>query len=73
MGASESELELHQREVVIELRATLPLSCGREGEIERQWLDCSAIATELGWMPAWDLQRGLQATFEWYASELRRG
>jgi CDP-glucose 4,6-dehydratase len=43
------------------------------GELERQWLDSSAIAAELGWMPAWDLRRGLQATFEWYASELPRG
>lgn len=42
------------------------------GELERQWLDCSAITETLGWEPAWDLQRGLQATFEWYASELPR-
>lgn len=39
------------------------------GELERQWLDASAIAAELGWTPAWDLQRGLRATFDWYASE----
>jgi CDP-glucose 4,6-dehydratase len=42
------------------------------GEIERQWLDASAIAADLGWTPAWDLQRGLRATFEWYASEPAR-
>jgi CDP-glucose 4,6-dehydratase len=42
------------------------------GEIERQWLDCSAISADLGWQPAWDMQRGLQATFAWYASELAR-
>lgn len=40
------------------------------GELERQWLDSTAIAEELGWTPAWDLQRGLQATFEWYASQM---
>ena len=40
------------------------------GEIHRQWLDCSAISEELGWAPEWDMRRGLQATFEWYASEL---
>jgi CDP-glucose 4,6-dehydratase len=40
------------------------------GELERQWLDSSAIAAELGWTPRWDLQRGLRATFDWYASEL---
>jgi CDP-glucose 4,6-dehydratase len=42
------------------------------GELERQWLDCSAIAADLGWTPTWDLPRGLRATFEWYASELSR-
>jgi CDP-glucose 4,6-dehydratase len=42
------------------------------GELERQWLDSSAIAADLGWTPAWDMQRGLRATFEWYASELPR-
>jgi CDP-glucose 4,6-dehydratase len=42
------------------------------GELHRQWLDCGAISTELGWTPAWDLQRGLEETFAWYASELPR-
>ncbi len=42
------------------------------GELERQWLDCGAIREQLGWAPAWDLRRGLKATFEWYASELPR-
>ncbi|HXB63640.1 MAG TPA: NAD-dependent epimerase/dehydratase family protein [Solirubrobacteraceae bacterium] len=36
------------------------------GELTRQWLDSSAIATELGWTPAWDLQDGLDATYRWY-------
>jgi CDP-glucose 4,6-dehydratase len=42
------------------------------GELQRQWLDSSAIREDLGWTPAWDLQRGLEATFEWYASEMPR-
>lgn len=42
------------------------------GEIERQWLDCGAISEQLGWTPEWDLRRGLEATFEWYAAELPR-
>lgn len=42
------------------------------GELQRQWLDSSAISEQLGWEPAWDLQRGLRATFEWYAEELPR-
>jgi CDP-glucose 4,6-dehydratase len=36
------------------------------GEIDRQFLDSTAIKTELGWEPAWDLDRGLSATWEWY-------
>jgi CDP-glucose 4,6-dehydratase len=42
------------------------------GELQRQWLDSSAIREDLGWTPAWDLQRGLEATFDWYAVELPR-
>jgi CDP-glucose 4,6-dehydratase len=42
------------------------------GEIERQWLDCGAISEQLGWTPAWDMRHGLEATFEWYATELPR-
>jgi CDP-glucose 4,6-dehydratase len=44
------------------------------GELTRQWLDSSAIAEQLGWTPAWDLQRGLEATYRWYerASEALR-
>lgn len=42
------------------------------GELQRQWLDSSAILEELGWAPAWDLRQGLRATFEWYALELPR-
>ncbi|HEY3830308.1 MAG TPA: GDP-mannose 4,6-dehydratase [Solirubrobacteraceae bacterium] len=42
------------------------------GELTRQWLDSSAIAQELGWRPAWDLERGLEATYRWYEQELAR-
>jgi CDP-glucose 4,6-dehydratase len=42
------------------------------GELARQWLDCSAISQELGWEPVWDLERGLEATYRWYAEELPR-
>jgi CDP-glucose 4,6-dehydratase len=37
------------------------------GELPSQWLDSSAIERELGWRPAWDLERGLEATYAWYA------
>jgi CDP-glucose 4,6-dehydratase len=38
------------------------------GEVPYQWLDSSALERELGWRPRWDLQRGLEATYDWYAA-----
>jgi CDP-glucose 4,6-dehydratase len=40
------------------------------GEIERQYLDSTAIRAELGWEPRWDLERGLRASWEWYRDHL---
>ena len=40
------------------------------GAADRQALDSSAIRDELGWSPEWDLDRGLAATYEWYAAHL---
>lgn len=40
------------------------------GEIDRQWLDASAIREELGWRPEWDLDRGLADAYAWYAEHL---
>jgi CDP-glucose 4,6-dehydratase len=37
------------------------------GEIPRQYLDSTAIRSELGWEPKWELERGLRAAWEWYA------
>jgi CDP-glucose 4,6-dehydratase len=37
------------------------------GEIDRQFLDSTAIKAELGWEPRWDLERGLAATWQWYS------
>jgi len=37
------------------------------GQIDRQFLDSSAIRGELGWQPQWDLDRGLAATWRWYS------
>jgi CDP-glucose 4,6-dehydratase len=39
------------------------------GEVPYQWLDSSALERELGWRPDWDLQRGLEATYHWYAQQ----
>ncbi len=75
IGRPVSVLEVVTRLVEISGLGLQPDVRGRgtpHGELERQWLDCSAIAADLGWTPEWDLQRGLQATFEWYASEPSR-
>lgn len=40
------------------------------GEIDRQYLDSTAIREELGWDPRWDLERGLRASWEWYRGYL---
>jgi CDP-glucose 4,6-dehydratase len=36
------------------------------GEIDRQYLDSTAINSELGWAPQVDLDEGLRRTWEWY-------
>jgi nucleoside-diphosphate-sugar epimerase len=41
------------------------------GEIERQYLDSTAIRAELGWEPSWELERGLRTSWEWYRAYLR--
>lgn len=40
------------------------------GEIDRQYLDSSAIQEELGWSPRRGLDDGLAATWEWYERHL---
>jgi CDP-glucose 4,6-dehydratase len=39
-------------------------------DAERREVDSSAIRDELGWEPAWDLDRGLEATYGWYRGYL---
>ena len=36
-------------------------------------LDSSLAAAELGWTPAWDLDRGLRAVVEWVATYAEEG
>ena len=36
------------------------------GEIDRQWLESTAIREELGWAPARELDEGLAETYGWY-------
>lgn len=40
---------------------------------DRQEIDSSAIRTELGWAPAWTLDRGLAAAYAWYEAHLADG
>jgi CDP-glucose 4,6-dehydratase len=40
------------------------------GEIDRQYLDSTAIRSELGWQPRWELRDGLAITWEWYRRHL---
>ncbi|MDP9133801.1 MAG: sugar dehydratase, partial [Actinomycetota bacterium] len=42
------------------------------GEIDRQYLDSSAIRAELGWEPRIGLDEGLRRTYEWYTQRLAR-
>jgi CDP-glucose 4,6-dehydratase len=42
------------------------------GEIDRQFLDSTAIRGELGWEPRWSLDEGLTTTYEWYVERSRR-
>ena len=41
-----------------------------EAEIDRQFLDSTAIRDELGWAPKWDLDSGLRAAWDWYERTL---
>jgi CDP-glucose 4,6-dehydratase len=40
------------------------------GEIDRQFLDSTAMREELGWTPRWEMERGLAVTWEWYRRTL---
>jgi CDP-glucose 4,6-dehydratase len=42
------------------------------GEIDRQWLDSTAIREELGWAPRVDLDAGLAMAWAWYERHLAR-
>jgi CDP-glucose 4,6-dehydratase len=56
-------IEISGRDVEPEIRGEGP----PHGEIDRQYLDSTAIRKELGWEQRWDLDRGLRAAWDWYA------
>ncbi|HEX6583430.1 MAG TPA: NAD-dependent epimerase/dehydratase family protein [Thermoleophilaceae bacterium] len=72
-GEPLSVLEVVKRLIEISRRDVEPVIQGTgvpHGEIDRQYLDATAIKTELGWEPQWDLDRGLRAAWDWYERTL---
>jgi CDP-glucose 4,6-dehydratase len=72
-GEPLSVLEVVRRLIEISGRDVEPDIQGTgvpHGEIDRQYLDPTAIRTELGWEPKWDLDRGLMVTWDWYERAL---
>jgi CDP-glucose 4,6-dehydratase len=68
-GEALSILEVVRRLIEISGRDLEPDIQGTgvpHGEIDRQYLDATAIRTQLGWEPKWDLDSGLRAAWEWY-------
>jgi CDP-glucose 4,6-dehydratase len=72
-GEPHAALEVVERLIEISGRDLQPDIQGTgvpHGEIDRQFLDSTAIRTELGWSPKWDLDAGLRATWDWYERTL---
>ena len=71
-GEPRSVLEVVRRLIAVAGRDVEPDIRGGvpHGEIDRQYLDSAAIREELGWVPRWDLDSGLRATWDWYERTL---
>jgi CDP-glucose 4,6-dehydratase len=72
-GEPHAVLEVVERLIEISGRDVQPDIQGTgvpHAEIDRQFLDSTAIRTELGWVPKWDLDRGLRAAWNWYERTL---
>ena len=72
-GVPRSVLEMVRHMIAISGRDVEPDIQGTgvpHGEIDRQYLDPTAMREELGWSPTWDLDRGLRVTWEWYERTL---
>ena len=68
-GEPHSVLEIVTRLIEVSGRSVEPEIRGTgvpHGEIDRQYIDPTAIREELGWSPKWDLDSGLRAAWEWY-------
>jgi CDP-glucose 4,6-dehydratase len=74
-GLPLSVLEVVRRLIAISGRDVEPDIQGTgvpHGEIDRQFLDPTAMRWELGWTPRWDFDSGLKATWDWYERTLSR-
>jgi CDP-glucose 4,6-dehydratase len=72
-GEPHAVLEVVERLIEISGRDVQPDIQGTgvpHAEIDRQFLDSTAIRTELGWVPKWDLDGGLRAAWDWYERTL---
>ena len=72
-GEPVSVLEVVRRLIAVSGRDLEPDIQGTgvpHGEIDRQYLDPTAIREELGWAPRWDLDSGLRAAWDWYERRL---
>ena len=68
-GVPLSVLEVVRRLIAISGREVEPDIQGTgvpHGEIDRQYLDPTAMRWELGWSPKWDFDDGLRVSWEWY-------
>ena len=72
-GRPVSVMELVRRLIAVSGKDLEPEVWGASrprGEIDRQYLDSTAIRETLGWAPRWDLDRGLEEAYRWYEREL---
>jgi CDP-glucose 4,6-dehydratase len=75
-GEPRSVLEVVRRLIAVSGRDVEPDIQGSgvpHGEIDRQYLDSTAIREELGWAPTWELDSGLRATWGWYERTFATG
>ena len=69
LGRPVAVLELVRALIEVSARDVEPDVQGEgvpHGEIDRQYLDASAIREELGWAPRHELDEGLRSTWAWY-------
>jgi CDP-glucose 4,6-dehydratase len=72
-GTPMAVLEVVRRLIEISGRSVEPDIQGAgvpHGEIDRQYLDSTAIRERLGWTPRWDMESGLRAAWDWYKRTL---